>query len=515
MQGFSHGKDRSRGMKMKRRILADAANVSTTNLVIAATQFLEILVLARTLLPADLGLIALIAVILGFGRSVADLGTGTALIHFQTLSRRAFSSIYWLLIIFGAVLFGLGMASHFLLEHFVPRSPLPPFAGWIGFCFLLFPIGGLYQFHFQKELRFRRIAVIEIGARMCGTATVVLLALTGHGVFSYIAGQIGYTGVKSVALFIAGIGLLRPALVFDGAEAGEVLRFGYFQMGERLVPYLAANVDYIIIGKFLGMRELGFYKIAYELVVAPLRMVNPIFGSLALPRFARNQHDDAALREGILATLRLLSLSTFPLLLGLCATAPVFIPVMYGPGWSRAVPIIWLLTLMGLSKIIGNLSGSLIIAKGRVKVGLTWNCIIAAGNGAAFLLAVHRGVESIAAVYSLLSLMFLLLSFPDYYSSTIGLRLREYLGSFMMPTLLSCVMAAIVYGAYAALRGAHLWPLAELVILVLTGAAVYGAISLAAMGRRRGEALRCIRQRDGSPLLDLLAGRDLQSKGAS
>ncbi len=500
---------------MKRRIIADAANVSTTNLIIAGTQFLEILVLARTLLPPDLGCIALIAVILGLVRSVADLGTGTALIHFQTLSRRAFSSIYWLLVLFGAVLFGLGVAGHFLLVRLEPQSPLTPFAGWIGFSFLLFPIGGLYQFQFQKELRFRRIAVIESLARCCGTATVVLLALSGHGIFSYLAGQIGYTGVKSIAQLIAGLRLVRPVAAFDVAAASAVLRFGAFQMGERLVTYLAANVDYLIIGRFLGMRDLGFYKIAYELVVAPLRLVNPVFGSLALPRFAKSQHDDGALREGILATLRLLSLSTFPLLLGLCATGRIFIPVVYGPGWDRAVPLIWLLTLMGLCKIIGNLSGSIIIAKGRVQVGLVWNCIIAAGNGAAFLLVVHRGVGAVAGVYSLLSLFFLLFSFPNYYGSTIGLRLREYLGSFMTPFLNSAGMAAIVFGLSWSLRGARLSPLVELIVLITAGVVAYAAMNLAVMGQRRREVLRSIGRRDGSALLDLLAGRQSSASPAA
>jgi O-antigen/teichoic acid export membrane protein len=494
-------------MTMKRRVIADAANVSTTNLIIAGTQFLEILVLARTLPPADLGLIAIIAVIIGFLRSVADLGTGTAIIHFQRLSPRAFSSVYWLLVAVGIVLFGAGVAGRSLLALAAPQLPWSPYAGWIGLIFLLFPIGGLYQFQFQKELRFRRLAIIEAGARCCETATVVVLAASGHGVFSYLMGQVMYSGVKSVLLLATGVRSHRPLPIFDLSAIKELLHFGVFQMGDRLVAYFAANVDYLVIGRFLGMRELGFYKIAYELVVAPLRLVNPVFGSLALPRFARNQHDDAALREGILATLRLLSLSTFPLLLGLCATGRVFIPVVYGPGWERVVPLIWLLTLMGLCKIIGNLSGPIIIAKGRVRTGLLWSSIVAAGNAGAFLLAVHRGVGAVAAVYSLLTLVFLIVSFPGYYRSTIGLRLKPYFGSFAMATILSVVMAAAIFTAAWLLQRVHLAPLVELLMLIAIGIVSYAAMTLMVMGKRGIEVLRSMRRRDGSALLDLLAGR--------
>jgi O-antigen/teichoic acid export membrane protein len=463
---------------MKRRIVSDAADVSMMNVVIAGTQLIETIILARLLLPEEIGLIAVIAVIIGLVRSFADLGVGYALIHFQNTTRSAFSSLYWLQVAFGSALFFLFFFSRPFFSPYLPYSPIVRLAGWIGVVFLVAPAGLLYQFLLQKEMRFRRIAAVESMARCLGTFTVFFLAVKHYGIFSYVAGQIAYSGAKSALLLITAYRLMPLAVTFNFSAIRSHLRFGMFQMGERTVTFFAANVDYMVIGKFLGTRELGFYKIAYELVTVPQRLINPIFNALALPRFAKNQHDDAALREGVLAMLRVLSLLTFPLLFGLAASAKVFIPTVYGPGWDRAVPLIWLLTAMGLLKILGNIGGSVIIAKGRVRTGFIWNCIIALCNSAAFMFAVRYGTGAVALVYSAVSLIYLLLSYRSYYTATIGLSLRAYARSFMLSGALGAVMGAVVYGLYLTLCQYHIRPVSELAALIFFGASVYVLLNL-------------------------------------
>jgi O-antigen/teichoic acid export membrane protein len=483
-------------MKLKRRIVSDAANVSTNNLVIAGTQFIETVVLARILRPEEMGLVAIIAVIIGLVRSFSDFGFGNALIHFQNTSRAIFSSLFWFLTAFGVLIFTAFLGCRPLCEWVLPGSPIIPLVGWIGLNFLFIPLGTLYQYHFQKEMRFRRIAIVESTARCAGTLTVILFALGKYGVFSFVAGQVVYNVVKSVFLLCAGIKLLPLSLTFDLSAITLYLRFGMFQMGERVVTFLSANIDYIIISKFLGARELGFYKIAYDLVTVPQRLVNPIFGSLALPRFAKNQHDDAALREGLFTTLRFLSVLTFPLLFGLAASADVFIPVVYGPGWDRAVPLLWLLTAMGLLKILGNIGGSVIVAKGHVKTGFIWNCIIAAGNSIAFLIAVRWGTQAIAAIYSVISLVYLLAGFNDYYKATIGLQLCTYVRSFALPAVLSAAMGATVLGLNYMLRPTHIHPIIELSLLAGFGLVIYVLLNVFLMRKGFTGLLSMIRGSD-------------------
>ena len=505
---FSKSTKKNRGMNQQRRLFADTANVSTANVIIAGTQLCEIIILARTLHPADIGVIAIIAVILGLLRSLADLGTGNALIHFQSVSRAAFSSLYWLLITVGAAFFGAFAVGRSLFESIAPHSPLTPLLGWIGLNVCIYSIGILYHYQFQKEQRFRRIAIVESLARCLGTATVAVLALTHHGIFSYVAGQIVYSGVKSALLLFGGLRLMPLSPVFDLSALRPFLRFGAFQMGERVVTFFSANIDYLVIGKFLGAQDLGFYKIAYELVTVPLRLINPIFGTVALPRFAKKQHDDAVLRKGILSMLRLLGLVTFPLLFGLAAIAAALVPAVYGGGWDRVVPLVWLLTGMGLFKIIGNVAGTVLIAKGLVSIAFVWNCIISVGNLAAFLIAVRWGTAGVAAAYSVISLIYLLVSFPWYYFRTIGLTMRAWISSFLPFAAQAAAMGGIVYLTSLVLAPLHLPPGFSLSILIPLGILTYMAISIAAMKKERNRLWQGIRSGEHIPLFNILIGED-------
>jgi O-antigen/teichoic acid export membrane protein len=465
-------------MKLKRRIIADAANVSMTNLVIAGTQLIETVILARMLVPEEIGLIAVIAVVIGFLRSMADLGISNSLIHFQDTSRAVFSSLYWTVCAFGAFIFCVLFWGQPVFSHFFPDVQVIKFSGWIGLIFLVSPIGFLYQFLLQKEMRFRRAGFVEGMARCLGTMTVFFLAVNNGGVFSYVTGQVTYSAVKSALLIGVSYRLMPLSFSFDVPAIRPYLKFGMFQMGERVVNFFASNVDYIVIGKFLGTRELGFYKIAYELVTVPQRLINPIFNAVALPRFAKNQDNDAALREGVLLVLRALSFITFPLLFGLAASAPVFIPVVYGPGWERTVPLLWLLTAVGLLKTMGNIGGSVIVAKGRVKTGFIWNCIIVTCNTAAFLAVVRQGAWSVAVAYSALLLVYFLFSFRSYYADTIGLSFRTYMRNFFLPAIMSIVMGTAVFGLHSALRRTEMRPALELLLDVLSGTVVYALLSI-------------------------------------
>ncbi|MBN1130831.1 MAG: MOP flippase family protein [Chitinispirillaceae bacterium] len=470
-------------MKLKGRIISDTANVSMAASVTAGTQLLETIILARILVPEEMGLVAVIAVIIGFVRSVADLGVSNALIHFQNTSRRVFSSLFWVLAVFGAVIFCAFFFGRPVVSHFLPESPLIRLSGWIGLIFLVSPPAFMYQFFLQKEMRFRRVGFVEGAARCLGTVTVFSCAVNQGGVFSYVAGQIVYSGTKSALLMLLSFRLMPLCFSLKMSSLLPYLRFGMFQMGERVVSFFASNVDYIIIGKLLGVRELGFYKIAYELVTVPQRLVTPIFNTVTLPRFAKNQHDDAVLREGILRVLRILSLVTFPLLLGLAASVQVFVPAVYGSGWEPAVPLLWLLTVMALCKTVGSIGGTVIITKGHVKAGFIWNCIIASCNTVTFLAVARGGAWTVAAAYSFLSLVYLLSSYRSYFVSTIGLPLRSFTRSFMLPLLISAVMGTAVFGLHCALGRADMGPLAELAVLVLSGAATYVLLIILLIGK--------------------------------
>ena len=126
------------------------------------------------------------------------------------------------------------------------------------------------------------------------------------------------------------------------------------------------NLDYVIVGRFLGDAALGIYTLAYRL---PELLVQSIWrvvarGGLPLllePPGARLD----LLRRGFLKTIRYSQLVVVPLCLGLLITADPAVGVLFGDQWTEAVPVLRVLALFTLVASIGVNVGDVYKAIGR------------------------------------------------------------------------------------------------------------------------------------------------------
>jgi len=68
---------------------------------------LQIVILARFLSPEDFGLMAMVLLVIGFAERYTDMGISAAIIYRQDVTKEQLSSLYWLNILSGIIVFGL------------------------------------------------------------------------------------------------------------------------------------------------------------------------------------------------------------------------------------------------------------------------------------------------------------------------------------------------------------------------------------------------------------------------
>ena len=85
--------------------------------------------------------------------------------------------------------------------------------------------------------------------------------------------------------------------------------------------------------------------------------------------------------------LAAVGLVAFPVMAGLAVTAPQLVPVVFGPEWRESVPILQILSALGALFALGNLTGSVFLAKDRPDLGLKLNLLRMAILAAAAWLA--------------------------------------------------------------------------------------------------------------------------------
>src|SRR6478672_2590394 len=98
---------------------------------------------------------------------------------------------------------------------------------------------------------------------------------------------------------------------------------------------------------------------------------------------------------------------------------------------------------VGLFKVFGNPSGSILLAKGRADIGFWWNIFVAAANLGIFSLVVSWGPVAVAAGYVALSVVYFVLIL-SILGRLIALSWRQYLALLMRPAIAALVMAVVV-----------------------------------------------------------------------
>ncbi len=456
---------------LRRRATSGARWTGTSTVVRIATQFVQLAVLARLLRVEDFGLMAMVNVVLAFAQTFADAGVSNAIIHYRDAKREELSSLYWLNLLAGALVFALMWFAAPLVARVYRQPELIDLVRVASVIFVIGPVGQQFQVLMERDLRFRRLSVIEVGALVVSAVAGVVLALRGFGVWSLVWGTVVLFTVRAVTLAAVGWSTWRPEVRFVPRECLRFLRFGLFQMGERTLNLVGQHLDKLVIGILMGPGPLGYYELAYRLIARPYQIINPIFTRVAFPVFSAVQKDRDRLRKGYLELIEVLGAVTVPLYAILFALAPAFIRVQLGPDYEPSIPLLRILCIVGLSYSLLSPVGSLLLACGRADVGFYINVVRTTLILVGMWIGSRFGLEGIAWALVIVITLFMFPTHIVIRRWLVGMTFAEFmlrLTPFAWPSLL----------AAAACLAAHRlvpWPNAavELGAMLLVAGGIY------------------------------------------
>lgn len=439
------------------------------------TQLLGVLILVRLLTPSDYGLAAMAMVIVGFAGMFRDFGTAAAIVQKSDPSPELLDSVFWLNVALGvglAVLLGL-FARPIALGFAEPRLK-----GILWALALAFPVASLSVVHqaiLEKASRFRSLAIIESGAAFVSLGGAVWAAWAGWGVFSLVLQT-----VLSACLTTAGLWLIsrwRPALHWETAEIRGLMGFSGNLVGFNVLNYFIRNADNLLIGRYLGATDLGYYSMAYRWLLWPLQNISSVVARALFPVFSLMQQDQKRLAGAYVRATVTVALLCLPLMFGFFVLREPFVQVALGEHWLPVAKVLAWLVPVGLLQSIGTMVGTLYLTTGRTDVMFKWGMVAGAFVLPAFAIGVTWGLTGVAAAYAITSL---LLFYPGLAIPfrLVGLRVGE-----LMIRLVPSVVSAVVMAFLVALL-AIMWPansdhqLLRLVSLTLAGVASYSGLSL-------------------------------------
>lgn len=450
--------------------------ITISTVISTVFQFVQVAVLARLLEPADFGIVSISNLIITFFTIFSNLGFSNSIIYKQENDQRILSTLYFLNLIVGVLMFVVIHLSTPYIITFYHEPKLDGVVKLSSYYFLIVYFGQLYLFLLQKELRFKSVATIDIAGTVIGSAVTITLAYNNYHELSLIIGSLVTQTVKTIFQIALGWKYFFPVLAFEYKNIQEHLRFGLFNLGDGLLGFIQSNADSIFIGSMLGVKLLGYYTIAYQLAVFPIFKLNPIILQVAYPILAKMKDSTAELKKSYLKILDFISYCNLPLLAGLYITAESVVPLFYGPGWEQSIDLIKIFVFMGVFSCLSHPLFTLAFTKGKPNLLFHLNLVtLIVKIPLVYYFGTRWGVTGIAVAILLATFLNLVANFYIVHH-LVGDFVGSFLRNIAKPVGFCLIMVGAVH-VYKVLVGYD--GLANTLVEVGIGGLIYAVLTLA------------------------------------
>lgn len=407
------------------------------------SQFVIVAILARLLSPDDFGLLGMITVFTGFAMTFSEMGLGPALVQKQDVTEEHLSSAFWVNIAMGALLTLGFIAAAPAIAWFYEKPELTPLISVISLHFLFMSFTLVQQALLQKEMDFKPLMVRDIAAVVGGGAVGITCALNGFGVWSLVYQALANSLINGVSLWF--FSSWRPRFLISLSHLRSMFKFSANLTGFQIVNYFSRNLDYLLIGKFLGAEALGFYTLAYKLMLLPLQNITWVLNKVMFPALSKIQSDLARFRDAYLKLISAISGVTFPIMAALFLLADELVLLVYGPKWNSSIMLIKILCLSGALQSLSSTVGLIYNSQGRTDIGFKFALFLSAPSVAlAVLLGMQFGITGVALFYAIRTA---LVAIPSHHiaNSIINLSWADFLRPLSINITKTGVVFALAY----------------------------------------------------------------------
>lgn len=429
-------------MTLTAKTLKGISWVSLAQIITQIIQFAISAILAHLLFPKDFGMIAMIIVFSNFLNVFQGLGIGSAIVQKKDLTEEHINSIFWITIGLGLLLTLLMVGFSPLIASFYKQPQLAKLSMALGTTFFIASFGIIPRSLFQREMQFKVLSLVNITVVSLAGLFAIFLAFKGFGVWSLVHRQIA--SITLATILLLAIKKQRPVFSFQWGKVKEMFRFGANLTGFSFINYFNRNLDNLLIGKFLGSQPLGYYNFSYNIMLYPVRQISGVLGQVFFPAFSSIQEDLPRIKNIYTKTTFFISTITFPLMIGLFVLAPEFVKVIFGLRWVNTIPIIRILSLVGLEQSVASSGGWLYLAKGKTDIMFKWGIFSSIIIISGFIVGLHWGVIGVTAGYAIASYLLL---FPNFYIPFrfIDMNIWKFFKNFI-PTFSASVIMGIIIG---------------------------------------------------------------------
>jgi O-antigen/teichoic acid export membrane protein len=335
--------------------------------------FVSGVVLARLLTPHDYGVIGMLTIFLAISNTFIDGGFGSALIQKKRPSDEDYSTIlYWnigLSVFLYAVLFWGAP----IIAQFYDLPLLSKVLRVQGIVLILNATRIVQRNQLRKQLRFKKIAIINCTANAISLMVTIIFAWKGFGVWALVVQQLSLSFLTTSIYWITS--KWKPVLVFSRQSFRELFSFGGFILLSNLLNTFCNNIQGLLIGKVYNSSTLGIYTKAQRTEALSSTFISSVLDQVSYPVLSEAQNDKRRMISILKQFIGTSAYITFPLMFLLILLAKPLFLLLYSERWLPSVPFFQLLCIAGIAVCLQNINYFAIAAIGKSKQLFKWTLI--------------------------------------------------------------------------------------------------------------------------------------------
>ncbi|WP_300034553.1 oligosaccharide flippase family protein [uncultured Roseobacter sp.] len=367
-----------------------------------ATRLLVVVVIARTMDPAVIGVAAAALAAGDILKALTENGVGQRIIASPpdeldqrcNTARRIFTwwcgGLFLLQSAIAVVLAACGL------------EVLAMLLGLLALEYLFMPAGLVQAALAMREGKLRQTAAIA-GAQVAGAnIATVLLALIWPSPLALVLPRI-----VAAPVWLVLMRRLRPWTACQSAGQAPLRPFwtyGLMVLGVEVVKVLRLQADKLIVGAMLGAESLGIYFMAFNAGLGLATSFTQAFSVVLFPHLCAADDRCAALKDGLGITLAVLT----PVVVAQAALAPWYVPLLLGDGWREFSHVVSILCLAALPAVIWSAVAGWLRSGGRPGDELAVSVLLALGLMINTALLAPHGLTAVATGYLITSAIIML-----------------------------------------------------------------------------------------------------------
>ena len=348
----------------KRTLIVGAAWTVGTRWSIKGLGFVNTVIMARLLVPADYGIIAMAMLVVGLIQALMDFGATTALLRKDKVSRDEVDSV-WTLRLLQSVAVGLVLlvVSPFAAMYF--KEPRVEYVLWVLAACVAFSGAGNIGFALaQKEFNFYIEFKLNI---ICKVLGIVATVVAGYMLGDYRALVIGVaTGYISGCLVSYWLHPYRAR--WNTSKIVEIWHVTKWLMLAGVGGFILRRGDELLAARIGTTQDYGMYNVGAELGQLPTGEVGPAMLRAFLPVLAVMRGSIQEVNNAVLKTLAAANTIILPIGLGFAAVAVPATHLILGPNWSDVVQYVAAFAIVSTLQMVFSPLNTLLLTRGQTKV---------------------------------------------------------------------------------------------------------------------------------------------------